>query len=117
MRSVRITCDDDTVITALANEIIPMVNSEDVGLRLRRELRSPVGVASEPITIAIVAAIVASGAGKSVELLWESIAARVRSSRRPVVVSADEERRAVVVTSELAQRSEVPAEFSDLFMV
>jgi hypothetical protein len=98
---------------------VPALNRFDIGLSARREIAMPRGVASEPVTTAILVGVGSVVAKHATELLWSEVASWVRCTRTPVTlekrttqanVGPGATSSAVQISVDLAEAKSVPTE-------
>jgi hypothetical protein len=112
-----ISSEEQTETSDMADDLVPQLGRV-AGVRARRMQEPVPGIASEPITTAILVAIVAEFAYKGVSEIWSIVRKRVLKSRRPAKITVDtpgtqgSERIVIVITPTLADAEKVPAVLS-----
>jgi hypothetical protein len=114
MTDLLIRGEDQAATAELANSIVPVLGREHE-LRVRRIQAHQRGVASEPVTTAIMVAVAGEITRRVIDRLWAVLAERLRRSQEPISVSPgpssrERDRPAIVVvlTPELAETESVP---------
>jgi hypothetical protein len=105
---------DRAATAELADAIVPVLGGERE-LRVRRVQAHQRGVASEPVTTAILVAVAGEITRRVIDRLWSALAERLRSNQQPITLSpgpsardSDRPITVVVLTPDLLDSPSVP---------
>jgi hypothetical protein len=117
MIEVIISAEEQAETSDMADDVLPQLGRV-AGLRVRRMQQVAPGIASEPITTAILVAFLAQLSYKGVDELWSVVRKRVLKSNRAANLAVKtpatqaSEPVVIVVTPALAADEKVPAVLS-----
>jgi hypothetical protein len=114
MIQLTISSEEQTETSDMADDLLPLLGKVS-GLRVRRTQQAVPGIASEPITTAILVAFTAELTYKGVDQIWSILRKRVLKRKRAakLTVNTPEAQASqpivIIITPALAAAEKVPA--------